>query len=310
MQLVHVSNLMHSLSHIYTYQKENWESRCSHFNQSWGALSRYRRHLLLALTPLAIHPLYKEFIWCNYVVPSMRKNNAFYWGKMVPYLLLSLTMFSQDSELKLWCDFLFVVEGFFLYIYSSPIECVCAVFFDRPESWADLLKILLKMPKNVIQKHFYFLPCGFLGPFKAPWVLIPFVFVQCCAFDLCCAQLYSPLIIMCLSYLKKARRHVSEVSCILWSFYPGFYRWCFRKRRTKQKHYPWQYFIICKFYKLLLSLCHCVPAQSNHNPSHSWRFDISVVVVCWHCWWSGQQEVQSKLGSFFFFFFFFPPLVS
>lgn len=125
-------------------------------------------------------------------------------------------------------------------------------------------------------------------------------FVQCCAFDLCCAQLYSPLIIMCLSYLKKARRHVSEVSCILWSFYPGFYCWCFRKRRTKRKHYPWRYFIIGKFYKLLLSLCHCVPAQSNHNLSHSWRFYISVVVVCWHCWWSGRQEVQSKLVSLFF----------
>lgn len=185
---------------------------------------------------------------------------------------------------------------FYIYIFFTYWVC-CAVFFNRPESWADLLK----MPKHVIQKHFCFLPCGFLGPFKAPWVLIPFVFVQCCAFDLCCAQLYSPLIIMCLSYLKKARRHVSEVSCILWSFYPGFYRWCFRKRRTKRKHYPWRYFIICKFYKLLLSLCHCVPAQSNHNPSHSWRFDISVVVVCWHCWWSGRQEVQSKLVSLFLF---------
>lgn len=73
MQLVHVSNLMQSLSHICTYQKENWESCCSHFNQSWGALCHYRRHLLLALTPLVIHPLYKEFIWCNYVVPSMGK---------------------------------------------------------------------------------------------------------------------------------------------------------------------------------------------------------------------------------------------
>lgn len=159
----------------------------------------------------------------------------------------------------------------------------------------DLLKILLKMPKHVIQKHFCFLPCGFLGPFETPWVLIPFVFVQCCAFDLCCAQLYSPLIIMCLSYLKKARRHVSEVSCILWSFYPGFYCWCFRKRRTKRKHYPWRYFIICKFYKLLLSLCHCVPAQSNHNLSHSWRFYISVVVV-----WTTGSPVQAGFPFFFF----------
>lgn len=168
MQLVRVSNLMQSSSHICTYQKENRESRCSHFNQSWGALSHYRRHLLLALTPLVIHPLYKEFIWCNYVVPSMGKNNAFYWGKMVPYLLLlrSLTMFGQDSELKLWCDFLFVVEGFF-YIYILHLLSVLCCFLQQTRVMSRLAKNTAKNAQTCHSEALLFPPLWFSWPIQS-----------------------------------------------------------------------------------------------------------------------------------------------
>lgn len=67
---------------------------------------------------------------------------------------------------------------------------LCAVFFSA--TWSREQTVLLKTPKCVIEEHFFppFPHCS-LDLCKAPWVLFPFVRVQCCAFDLCCAQLFS-----------------------------------------------------------------------------------------------------------------------
>lgn len=65
----------------------------------------------------------------------------------------------------------------------------------------------LRAAKNAQTSHwgalFFFSSLVLWAFVKHLGCLFPFVCVQCCAFDLCCAQLFSPLIIRCLSYLKK-----------------------------------------------------------------------------------------------------------
>lgn len=120
-----------------------------------------------------------------------------------------------QSGLKLWCDD-FVFICFFVFFLSTVC---CAVFI--------LLIWVVSRPraaKNAQTSHWGALLFFFPPSLVVLWAfakhlgcLFPFVCVQCCAFDLCCAQLFSPLIIRCLSYLKKkkARGHLPEERCIM-----------------------------------------------------------------------------------------------
>lgn len=83
----------------------------------------------------------------------------------------------------------------------------------------------------------------------------------------------------------------------VYSFYLGFY--CVSVRGEPNWTITLGIILLYINWKQLLSLCHCFGAKSNHSPLHSWRFKISAVVVCWHYWWSGQQEVQSRQVSLF-----------
>lgn len=71
------------------------------------------------------------------------------------------------------------------------------------------------MPKRLIEEHF-FLPCCSLGLCKAPWVLFPLRLCPVlCLWPVLCTVV-SPLIMRCLSYLKKKPRGTwPEVQCIM-----------------------------------------------------------------------------------------------
>lgn len=89
------------------------------------------------------------------------------------------------------------------WLCFGPFSSTVVQFLPESESWADVSLKSTFISSLIVLWAFA----------KHPGCSFPFVCVQCCAFDLCCAQLFSLLIIRCLSSLKKARRLWSEVKC-------------------------------------------------------------------------------------------------
>lgn len=176
-------------------------------------------------------------------------------------------MCSQASELKLWCDFFFVVY------FISPLACV-SCSFDSAESWAE--RVLLKKPKGLIEEH-CFLPC-FSGPLQSTLgVVSPSSVSSVVPFDLCCAQLFSPLIMRCSHTLKKAQRHPPEVKWSLACFLLLVFQWEASQTNPPSLHYLLWYL---QNDDQLLSLCHRFWAKSTHNPSSLLEGQNCVWICC------------------------------
>lgn len=125
-----------------------------------------------------------------------------------------------------------------LYLCCCPAPWPCAV---RPQSsdfdvtsifvllecvLCSFLLLIRAVSRQCAAKNAQTSPWGAcsspwsLGLFKAPWVSFPFVCVQCCAFDLCCAQLFSLLSYGASHTLKKPRgthlRYNIEMRSLAW----------------------------------------------------------------------------------------------
>ncbi len=230
----------------------------------WGASRLYHWHWSLWVTRLCIKNIFDAVMLYQAWTKSMRltrKKELYLCCCHAPWRVQS-GLRAQTLMWLLLCSFVFI-----------PLDGVSCSFVLL--IWVVSRPCAAKKCPNVSLRS-TFLPCS-LGLCKAPWVLFPFVCVQCCAFDLCCAQLFSPLIIRCLSYLKKARRHRPEVKCIMWSsvcFLLLVFQW-----EASQTNPLSPFIILCFVMQTendyqLLSLCHCFWAKSTHNPLHLWTVKI------------------------------------
>lgn len=171
-------------------------------------------------------------------------------------------------------------------LFLDP-DCVFLQFYSASQSGERTARCS-KTPKRVIEKHF-FLPGCSLGLCKAPWVSFPFfVCVRCCAFDLCCAQLFP--------HLKKARRPLPEVWCLTL----GLYCSCFSERQTNKP-------IIVPL--LSLSLLRRLKTENQLFLCHRFELNQPTIQNCvWNRWgFSAQsdgrkQEDRSKQVSLLCFY--------
>lgn len=205
-----MSNLMQSLSHTYTYQMENrrlvvarragWTHFVIAVPRSRGASALYRWHWSLWYTRLCIKAYLMQLCYIKH-----EQKNAFNQKKNKVYRCCCHAPWSCSVGLRAQTLMWLLLCFFFSFF---PLDCVLCSFILL--IWVVSRR---RAAGNAQTSRWgaLFLPCCFLGLCEAPWVLFPFVCVRCCAFDLCCAQLFSPLIMRCLSYLKKARRHLPEV---------------------------------------------------------------------------------------------------
>lgn len=155
----------------------------------------------------------------------------------------------------------------FILFLLSRVSCS----FDSAESWAE--RVLLKKP---IEEH-CFLPC-FSGPLQSTLgVVSPSSVSSVVPFDLCCAQLFSPLIMRCSHTLKKAQRHPPEVKWSLACFLLLVFQWEASQTNPPSLHYLLWYL---QNDDQLLSLCHRFWAKSTHNPSSLLEGQNCVWICC------------------------------
>lgn len=149
----------------------------------------------------------------------MNKKNAFNGGDNLPFDVVMLpyrVRFRPHSS-----NFAVIYSLFFYHFLDSPSRvCVsCSFLLLQSESCAAAL-----------------FSSFFSGPFSQSTlgVVFPSSFVSSVVpFDLCCAQLFSPLIIRCLSHLKKNLRSQEAPASGLVSVVRVSVR-----GRAKQIHYP------------------------------------------------------------------------
>lgn len=98
-----------------------------------------------------------------------------------------------------------VTSSLFSFSFSSQLRVV--QFYSANLSREQTVRCL-QCP-NVSLRSTFFLPCCSLGLCKAPWVLFPLRLCPVlCLWPVLCTVV-SPLIMRCLSYLKKATRHLT-----------------------------------------------------------------------------------------------------
>lgn len=178
MQPCHMSNLMQSLSHIFTYQMENWNmslSTCrlnSHFEIS---IPKWSVRSLITLT----HPsLYKTYLMQLCYIKHEQKECR--EKKTVRLLLSCSLMFSQASELKtlMWL----------LCFVVFPLACVSC-------SFPLLIWVVsrLRAAEKAQTSHWgaLFSP---LGLCEAPWVLFPLRLCPVLCLLTCVVHSCSPLL--------------------------------------------------------------------------------------------------------------------
>lgn len=113
------SNLMQSLSHLFTYQMfPIMQNELTFESLSLESLSQ-------ALITL-IHPsLYKEHIWCSFVISSMNKKNAFNQKKRPVPLLSSCCLTGLRAQTLMW-----LLLRCFCFFLFSPLGCVSCSFYS------------------------------------------------------------------------------------------------------------------------------------------------------------------------------------
>lgn len=179
---------------------------------------------VMAFITLMHHPLYKVNLY-QHEQKECQKNCT-----------LAVVMLSDCVQVRaqtlMW---LLLLCCFWLFFLST----VCrAVILCQSESWADC--VLLKMPKRLIEEHFS-------SPFVVLWAFAKHLG---CRFPssvssvvplTCVVHSCSPLLSWrCLSYLKKAQRHLPEVWCVT-RLLAWFMLFVFQWEASQQIHRPLLY---------------------------------------------------------------------